>query len=51
MQIPLRNPKKDEFIFDKEEKQQRAKRGIVINLHAFDGDDGKVKFKLGKDRD
>lgn len=51
MQIPLRNPKKDEFVFDEAEKQQRAKRGIVINLHASNGDDGKVKFKLGKDRD
>lgn len=50
MQIPLRNPKKDEFVFDDEEKQQRAKRGIVINLHASDGEDGKVKFKLGKEK-
>ena len=50
MQIPLRNPKKDEFIFDDAEKQQRSKRGIVINLHAFDGEDGKVKIKLGKDK-
>ena len=49
MQIPLRNPKKDEFVFDEEEKKQRAKKGIVINLRATDGDDGKVKFKLGKD--
>ena len=49
MQIPLRNPKKDDFVFDEEEKRQRAKKGIVINLHATDGEDGKVKFRLGKD--
>ncbi|NEU09446.1 AsmA-like C-terminal region-containing protein [Flavihumibacter sp. R14] len=49
MQVPLRNPKKDEFIYDEAERQQRAKKGIVLNLHATDGDDGKVKIKLGKD--
>ncbi len=48
MQIPLRNPKKDELIFDKEEKARRSKKGIVINLRAVDEGDGKVKFKLGK---
>jgi hypothetical protein len=48
MQIPLRNPKKDEFILDKEEKDKRSTRGIVLNMHAVDGADGKVKFKLGK---
>ncbi|HCN83936.1 MAG TPA: AsmA family protein [Sphingobacteriaceae bacterium] len=48
LQIPLRNPKKDEFIFDKEEKEKRSTRGIVLNMHAVDGNDGKVKFKLGK---
>jgi len=48
LQIPLRNPKKDEFIFDEAEKEKRSKQGIVINVRAVDGDDGKVKFKLGK---
>jgi hypothetical protein len=47
LQVPLRNPKKDEFIFDKEERERRSTKGIVINLHAVDGKDGKVKFKLG----
>ncbi|HUH32509.1 MAG TPA: AsmA-like C-terminal region-containing protein [Daejeonella sp.] len=50
MQVPLRNPKKDEFVFDKAEREERAKRGIVINLHAVDGENGKVKIKLGKDK-
>lgn len=47
LQVPLRNPKKDEFIFDKEEREKRSTKGIVVNLHAVDGKDGKVKFKLG----
>ena len=50
MQVPLRNPKKDEFVFNKAEREQRAKKGIVINLHAVDGENGKVKIKLGKDK-
>ena len=49
MQVPLRNPKKDEFVADKNEKERRSKKGIVINVRAVDGEDGKVKFKLGKD--
>ncbi|MBC7743780.1 MAG: AsmA family protein [Flavobacterium sp.] len=49
MQVPLRNPKKDEFIVDQVEKVRRSKKGIVINLRAIAGTDGKVKFKLGKD--
>ena len=50
MQVPLRNPKKDEFVLDKVEKEIRSKKGIVINLHAVDGENGKVKIKLGKDK-
>ncbi|MDB5014721.1 MAG: hypothetical protein JWQ25_2923, partial [Daejeonella sp.] len=48
LQVPLRNPKKDSMIVDKVEKDRRAKKGIVINLHTVEGPDGKVKFKLGK---
>jgi hypothetical protein len=48
LQIPLRNPEKDIGITDPEERKRRAKKGIVINIHAVDGEDGKVKFKLGK---
>ncbi|HXI00732.1 MAG TPA: AsmA-like C-terminal region-containing protein [Sphingobacteriaceae bacterium] len=47
LQVPLRNPKKDEFMTDSL-KETRAKRGIVLNLLAVDGDDGNVKIKLGK---
>ena len=48
LQVPLRNPKRDSMIVDKSEKDRRAKKGIVINLHTVEGPDGKVKFKLGK---
>ena len=44
--IPLRNPKKDELILDDELKQERAMKGIVLHLQATDGDDGSVKIKL-----
>lgn len=50
--VPLRNPKKDKDIDDKEELAKRRKRGIVVHLTAEDGDDGKVKIKMGgKDKD
>lgn len=48
LRVPLRNPKKDELVTDIEELNKRRKSGIVINLHAVDGEDGKVKMKLGK---
>ena len=48
LQVPLRNPKRDSMIVDRVEKDRRAKKGIVINLHTVEGPDGKVKFKLGK---
>ncbi|MGX5819203.1 AsmA family protein [Chitinophaga lutea] len=48
LQVPLRNPKKDELVTDAEELQKRRTKGIVVNLHAVDGDDGKIKLKLGK---
>lgn len=51
MKIPLRNPKGDDLITDITELQKRRKRGIVVNLHAVDGEDGKVKLKLGKGKD
>jgi hypothetical protein len=51
LQVPLRNPKKDELISDAEELRKRRKSGIVVNLRAVDGDDGKVKLKLGKGKD
>jgi hypothetical protein len=51
--VPLRNPGKDEDITDKEEKNKKRKKGIVLHLHATDDSNGKVKIKLGgkKDKD
>jgi len=51
MRIPLRNPRRDELITDIDEKRERSLRGIVINLRAEDGEDGKVKIRLGKKSD
>lgn len=48
MRIPLRNPRKDELITDLDEKRTRSLKGIVLNLRAVDGEDGKVKIRLGK---
>ncbi len=49
--VPLRNPKRDEDVVDKEEKRNRRKKGIVLHLRAQDGEDGKVKIKLGSKKD
>lgn len=49
--VPLRNPKKDEDITDKEERRSRRRKGIVLHLNARDGDDGKVKIRLGSKKD
>lgn len=49
--IPLRNPKKDENIDDKEELANRRMRGIVVNLIAKDDTDGKIKISIGKKDD
>lgn len=48
IKIPLRNPEKDVLMSDKELKKERELKGIVINLRALDGEDGKVRFRLGK---
>lgn len=44
--VPLRNPKKDELVMDDSLKAERQMKGIVIHLRAVDGPDGKVKLKL-----
>lgn len=49
LEVPLRNPKKDEFLSDGL-KETRVRRGIVLNLSAVDGEDGNVKIKLGKNK-
>lgn len=46
--VPIRNPKRDEGIEDKEELAKRRNRGIVIHLIAEDDKDGQVKVKLGR---
>nr|WP_068887095.1 AsmA family protein [Pedobacter panaciterrae] len=51
LDVPLRNPKKDEDITDKKEKRERRMKGIVLHLLATDGDDGKIKIKLNRNRD
>jgi uncharacterized protein involved in outer membrane biogenesis len=45
--VPLRNPEKDKDITDEAELAERRNRGIVLHLIAADGEDGKVKVKLG----
>jgi hypothetical protein len=47
--VPLRNPKKDEDITDKDELQKRRFRGIVLHLAAKDDGTGKVKIGWNKD--
>ncbi|CAM3874476.1 AsmA family protein [Mucilaginibacter galii] len=47
--VPLRNPKKDEDITDKQELQKRRMRGIVLHLAAKDDGTGKVKIGWNKD--
>lgn len=51
LDVPLRNPKKDEEITDKTEIRERRMKGIVLHLLATDGEDGKIKIKLNKNRD
>ncbi|WP_306352036.1 AsmA-like C-terminal region-containing protein [Flavobacterium sp. '19STA2R22 D10 B1'] len=51
LDVPLRNPKNDKEIKDKQEVKERRNRGIVLHLLVTDGDDGKVKIRLNKNRD
>ena len=44
--VPLRNPKKDEPLIDDGQKTARDMKGITVHLKAVDGDDGNVKIKL-----
>ena len=48
IKIPLRNPGKDEVADAKTPTKDRDLKGIVINLRALDGENGKVRFRLGK---
>lgn len=46
--LPLRNPKKDELIENDELRHQRNMKGIVLHLKAVNDEDGKVKIKWNK---
>ncbi len=48
--IPLRNPKRDEKITNKEEKAERRNNGIVLHLLAID-EEGKMKIKWNKNHE
>lgn len=50
MDIPLRNPKNDTSITDKEELKKKRYKGIVLHLAAKDDGTGKVKIGFNKDR-
>ncbi|SFE53751.1 AsmA family protein [Chitinophaga sp. CF118] len=45
--VPLRNPSKDDGITDMEKLKKNRRRGIILHLHATDDGNGKVKIKLG----
>jgi len=51
LDVPLRNPEKDKELTDKKEIRARRMKGIVLHLLATDGEDGKIKIKLNKNRD
>ncbi|QJD98063.1 AsmA family protein [Mucilaginibacter robiniae] len=47
--VPLRNPKNDEGITDKDELQQRRFKGLVLHLVAKDDENGKIKIGWNHD--
>ncbi|MBC7566974.1 MAG: AsmA-like C-terminal region-containing protein, partial [Pedobacter sp.] len=51
LDVPLRNPKKDEEITDSREIRARRMKGIVLHLLATEDENGKIKIKLNKNRD
>ncbi|WP_316832887.1 AsmA family protein [Pedobacter aquatilis] len=50
MDIPLRNPKGDENLTNKERREARM-RGIVLHLKAIDDEKGGIKIRWNKDHD
>ncbi|WP_165499715.1 AsmA family protein [Pedobacter frigidisoli] len=50
LDIPLRNPKGDENLTNKEKREARMK-GIVLHLKAIDDDKGGIKIRWNKDHD
>lgn len=51
MDIPLRNPKKNRGIIDKEELELARMKGIVLHLKAIDDGKGGIKVKWNNDHD
>ncbi|PST81669.1 AsmA family protein [Pedobacter yulinensis] len=51
MDIPLRNPKKDEFLTDPKDKRAARMKGIVLHLKASDGEDGKIRVGWNRNHD
>ncbi|RYE34472.1 MAG: AsmA family protein [Sphingobacteriaceae bacterium] len=51
LDVPLRNPKKDEEVTNKQELKDRRMKGIVLHILASDGEDGKLKIGWNKNHD
>lgn len=49
MDVPLRNPKKDENITDSVKLAKRRNRGVVLHIRAKDDETGKLKIGWNKD--
>lgn len=49
LDIPLRNPKKDSTITDKDELLKKRYKGIVLHVLAKDDENGKIKIGWNKD--
>jgi len=43
--LPLRNPRRDEYLPDIEERKARSMRGVVLHLKAVSDEHGKTKIK------
>lgn len=48
LDVPLRNPKKDQAITDQQEIKDRRMKGIVLHVLASDDDNGKIKIGWNK---
>jgi hypothetical protein len=46
--LPLRNPAKDELVLDDELRQERSLNGIVLHLKAYSDDSGKTRIKWNR---
>lgn len=51
LDIPLRNPKKDENLVDEKAKKEARMKGIVLHLKAIDDGKGGVKIRWNSDHD